>query len=196
MFLWSVFELKDFERTGKVASCIHMLARGAESCTHGVVRLEWSNHALRLRPSAVLVKADLVCCSSEQVATVLVERDIIHCNATVCNVSELALFVEWIDPADVVILPWGGKVGALIGESDLLDFGGGRSLELHGYFLVADVVNFDRASLKAYCEYKAIWMEFDLRDGSIFLEFGERNSLLDVVETPGTVRGGWDHVVV
>jgi hypothetical protein len=94
LFLLSVFELEDFERTGKITSCINILARDAESCTHGVARFEWSNHALRLRPSAVLVKTDLVCCSSEQVAAVLVKRDIIHCDATVCNVSELALFVE------------------------------------------------------------------------------------------------------
>jgi len=79
-----------------------------------VVRLKRSYDALRLWPGAVLIKADLVCCCGEQVASVVVKCDIIDSYTAICNISELTLLVKAVDAADVLVLPSGSKIGALV----------------------------------------------------------------------------------
>jgi hypothetical protein len=44
----------------------------------------------------------------------MVKCNIIDSYTTICNVSELALLVKAVDAADVLVLPSGSKIGALV----------------------------------------------------------------------------------
>jgi hypothetical protein len=79
-----------------------------------MIRLKWPYHALWLWPGAVLVESYLVSCRAEQVASIVVEGDVVHGDSSISDVHERALLVKAVDAANVLILPGRTQIRALV----------------------------------------------------------------------------------
>lgn len=138
-----------------------------------MIRFEGSDNTLWFWPCPVLIEANLIGRRGKQIATIVIEGDVINNEACVGDIDELALLVKAINPADVLILPCSSQVSSFVRENNFLHFRIDRTLELHGDFLITDVIDFNSASFEADCKDETIGMELNLRDGSLFLELSK-----------------------